>query len=484
MSQYLKLLLLIWCLTSCTPDPRDVEEIQQYPALFPDYAGVTIPCNIAPLNFRIPGTSQAIAEFGTDETTLFRVAGKSHFNIPLNKWKALLQQAKGKKISVRITAQHPGESKWRRYLSFDISVSSDSIDSHIAYRLIEPGYERWGKMGIYQRDLASFKEDAIIENDLLDKGCVNCHSFHNYSPQRWMFHLRKSGGGTVIQRDGKIEKMNLKTKKSIGNGTYPMWHPSGRYIILSDNTTRQAFHAFQEKKIEVYDLESDLILYDVEQQKVHTDPRFNQKDQWETFPAWSPDGKWLYFCRSGAREMPFEVEKARYSIYRIGFDAETGQFGKSTELILDGDSIRKSASFPRLSPDGRYLLYTLSDYGTFPIWHKEADLHMIDTQSMEPVDVSSLNSDDVESYHSWSSSGRWVIFSSRRFDGRYTRLFIAYFDKAGKMHKPFLLPQKDPEQNTLFLKSYNIPEFIKGKVEMKEYELAASINDLSPKQAD
>ena len=126
-----------------------------------------------------------------------------------------------------------------------------------------------------------------------------------------------------------------------------------------------------------------------------------------------------------------------------------------------------SASHPRVSADGRYLLYTWAEYGTFPIWHEEADLRMIDLETMQHVDVSVWNDEDqADSYHSWSSDGRWVMFGSRRADGRYTHIYIAYLDEEGNPDKPFLLPQKDPRYNEWRLKSYNIPEFIKDKVEL------------------
>ena len=75
-----------------------------------------------------------------------------------------------------------------------------------------------------------------------------------------------------------------------------------------------------------------------------------------------------------------------------------------------------------------------------------------------------LNSDKAESYHCWSSNGRWVVFGSRRLDGRYTRLYFSHFDGKGQFTKPFLLPQKHPKDNILRMKSYNIPEFVKGEV--------------------
>ena len=92
---------------------------------------------------------------------------------------------------------------------------------------------------------------------------------------------------------------------------------------------------------------------------------------------------------------------------------------------------------------------------------------MIDLEAMQHVDISVWNDEDqADSYHSWSSDGRWVMFGSRRADGRYTHIYIAYLDEKGNPDKPFLLPQKDPRYNEWRLKSYNIPEFIKDKVEL------------------
>ena len=92
---------------------------------------------------------------------------------------------------------------------------------------------------------------------------------------------------------------------------------------------------------------------------------------------------------------------------------------------------------------------------------------MLDLTTGAPVDINVWNdADNTESYHSWSKNGRWVMFASRRLDGRYTRVFFAHLDKDGKPGKPFLLPQRDPRHNIERLKSYNIPEFVDGRVDM------------------
>jgi hypothetical protein len=163
-------------------------------------------------------------------------------------------------------------------------------------------------------------------------------------------------------------------------------------------------------------------------------------------------------------ELTFDMQ---YDLMRVEFDPQTGRFGEKVDILYDASEQGGSVSHPRLSPDGRHLLYTIADYGTFPIWHAEADLQMIDIQIMEPVDVTVWNDpEEADSYHSWSSNGRWVIYGSRRLDGRYTRLYIAHMDEDGVPHKPFLLPQKDPRYNTWRLRSFNVPEFIMGKVDL------------------
>ncbi|MDP4272484.1 MAG: hypothetical protein Q8909_20540, partial [Bacteroidota bacterium] len=92
-----------------------------------------------------------------------------------------------------------------------------------------------------------------------------------------------------------------------------------------------------------------------------------------------------------------------------------------------------------------------------------------------------LNSPDVDSYHSWSSNGNWIIFSSRREDGSYTKPYIAYF-KNGKGHKPFVLPQKDPNFYTALFKSFNIPEFMVKPVAATQRQLIQAI-DKKPTKA-
>ena len=87
------------------------------------------------------------------------------------------------------------------------------------------------------------------------------------------------------------------------------------------------------------------------------------------------------------------------------------------DTLYNAREAGRSVKFPRVSPDGKRLLYTVSDYGNFSIWHKDADLHMLDLSTGAIDSLPEVNSPDVESYHSWSGNSRWFVFSSRRGDG-------------------------------------------------------------------
>ena len=394
---------------------------------------------------------------------------------PNTDWEKLLTAAKGKQVEVSVLTEEKG--KWNAFLPFHIRVSEDPIDPYIAYRLIDPGYQLWNEMGIYQRELSSFDQEPILENRLTDNNCMNCHSFCMQDPDKMLFHVRAKYGCTVFVDGDRIETLDTKTDRTISALVYPSWHPSGKYVAFSVNTTKQAFHLNDRNRVEVYDEASDVVVYDVEKHEIVTASNIFSKDAFETFPTFSPDGHFLYFCSAVAVDsLPQNCRQVKYSLCRIAFDFQNERLGEVVDTLYNARMEGQSVSFPRLSPDGRFLAFTLHDFGNFSIWHKEADLYMLDllTSRKYPLDV--FNSEEAESYHSWSGNGRWMVFSSRRIDGLYTRLFIGYVDSEGVGHKPFLLPQKDPlTYYDALMFSYNIPELMRSAVTVDACRLAGCL---------
>jgi hypothetical protein len=466
------LLAIIPVFASCTGAAPEGKRSAETPAIFPDYAGSVIPPNIAPLRFALTGpAAEAYAVFEAGNQRLTVKARKGSFRIPAASWKKLLAEATGKHLTVAVTAREEG-GEWISYAPFNLHVANEPIDPYIAYRLIDPGYELWNRMGIYQRNLANYTETPIIENKMSEKNCINCHSFCMQNPDKMLFHMRATYSGTLLIDGARIEKLNTQTKQTLSPVVYPSWHPSGRFVAFSVNQTKQGYHHNDPNRVEVFDEASDVVVYDVEKHEIRTTGSLFAPGAFETFPTFSPDGKTLYFCSAPARPMPQAFKEVKYSLCSISFDPASGTFGSVVDTLYRAAEGGKSASFPRVSPDGKYLLYTLSGYGNFSIWHKDADLYMLDLAegTNRPMDV--LNSPDAESYHSWSSNSRWIVFSSRRIDGLYTRPFLAYINDEGKASKPFLLPQKETDFYHRLMKSYNIPEFITGKVRTPARRLA------------
>ena len=460
-------------LCSCSNNIENGRQAQEALSIFPDYKDVTIPANIAPLNFRIEGsTAKAQARFLTGESSVVVSSSDSRIIVPERKWRKIIDNATMSNGTIEVIVSAQEADGWVTYAPFKINVAPHPIDSHIAYRLIEPGYESWCEMGIYQRNIETFEQKPIIENSAADYGCINCHSFCQQNPDKMLFHMRQMHTGTIITDGTKIEKLNTTTPETRSPLVYPSWHPSGKYVAFTNNLTRLINLPNDHNRVEVYDGASDVVVYDVERHEIITSRNLFSTKYFETFPTFSPDGGKLYFCTADSVAMPDEFKSAKYSLCAIDFDEETRRFGERVDTLYNAHTGGRSVSFPRVSPDGRYMLYALADYGNFSIWHRDADLKMIDLTTGNEVDMAAANSDAAESYHSWSSNSRWILFNSRRVNGLYTHAYIAYVDEQGKVHKPFLLPQRDPDFYDRFMKSYNIPEFITGEVELNSYDIA------------
>jgi hypothetical protein len=154
---------------------------------------------------------------------------------------------------------------------------------------------------------------------------------------------------------------------------------------------------------------------------------------------------------------------------RIAYDTNSNTWGE-VEMVLSSDETGMTISMPSVSPDGKYIVCSMADYGYFTIYNKESDLYSVNLETKEFKKLE-LNSNSAESHSAWSTNGRWLVFSSKRIDDVYTRPYIAYFDVDGIAHTPFVLPQKDPEMYERLLANYNIPELVSGKIELSPLEI-------------
>ena len=460
-------LLVIIGVVSCSSVPENVEKIDKLPVIYPDYIGVTIPVGIAPLNFNYAGKDNIecidVVVKGSKNGTLHANGNYADFDI--DEWHKLTEQNRGGFLTFTVCIKHKGG--WKQYRDFKVFVSDYALEEWgLTYRRIAPGYEVYSKMGLYQRNLSNFCEETILENTQVPGMCVNCHTSNRTDPNQFVFHVRGDHGATMIQQKGCPEWLAAKNDLLGGSMVYPYWHPSGEYCAFSTNQTRQGFNVVPNERIEVFDLSSEVFVYNPKTHEMLMDSLLMTKDWSENSPVFSPDGQTLYFITCKQQDYPLHYKDEKYNLCKISFDPETGNFGDHVDTLFNAVRMGKSLTWPRPSYDGKYIMFTLMDYGYFSIWHHESDQWLLDLRTGEAHPMTEANSNDADSYHNWNLNSHWFVFTSRRDDGLYSRLYLGSIDELGRVSKPFLLPQRNPKEfYTASIYSYNTPDFTKSPVQ-------------------
>jgi len=435
----------------------------------PDYSGSVIPPNIAPLNFLVQEEgSQYCAKIYSGQGPSKRVFSRSgKIIIPEKDWRALLDMNRSGELCFDVYVKTE-DKQWNRYPTIRNTIARENIDRFLVYRKMHPThYLISGEVGLYQRNLENYEESLILKNKQYKHGgCVNCHTFCNNRTDKTLIGIRSAvyGNCTMLIDDHVAQRIGAKF-------TYTSWHPSGRLASFSINKVLQVFHSARDEVREAVDVDSAIAYYLTGSRTVKTSPELSRKDRLETYPAWTPDGRYLYFCSAAKlwsgqdkNEWREHRQDIRYDLMRISYDVDSDTWGK-LETVLAARQTKKTILLPRISPDGRWLLLCMGDHGCFPAFQQESDLYMADlhapsqTGNLVPRRLA-INSPHSESWHSWGSNSRWIAFSSKRRDGVFTRPFLSYIDEAGKIHKPILVPQQDPTFFDACVAAYNTPELI------------------------
>jgi len=475
--QLIVLLTLVGLVASCSvrqaePPAGEATRGDRLPRIRPDYSGTVIPPNIAPLNFAIeePGSQFHVTIRAESGGSIDLRSKSPSVVIPHRQWRRLLEASKGRELSFDVYVKSDNGG-WRRFDPITNEIASEEIDKYLVYRLIHPIYNYWRDVGIYERDLEGYRQRELLHGRSMSNACLNCHSFLNNRASSCTIGIRSAElGNSVLLVQGKSV---AKIGTAFG---YTAWHPTGRVVAYSANKVRQFFHWARAEVRDVVDLDSGLAYYDVAAQKAKTHPSLSDPDRLETYPTWTPDGKYLYFCSAAFpwegryKVPPDNFDQCRYDLMRVSYDVDSDTWG-TPEMVLSSEKTGLSILLPRISPDGRFVLFCMCDYGCFPIYQPSSDLYLMDLQTGEYW-APGINSDLSESWHSWSANGRWIVFSSKRRDGLFTRSYISYVDTTGEAHKPFILPQKDPTFYDSYLKTYSVPEFVVEPLQPRQRHLA------------
>jgi tetratricopeptide (TPR) repeat protein len=310
--------------------------------------------------------------------------------------------------------------------------------------------------------------------------CGNCHSFADngsvlgldvdYGNDKGAYGIMPVAKHMVMDDAKIITWADFKrTDGELTFGLLSRVSPTGRYVI-STVKDRSVFVAIPDLMISqlFFPIKGILVVYDRETKTYAALPGADDPQYVQTNAVWSPDGSEIVFARTKAhrtehldqqnsalvdeKDVPeFTVEKKpfRYDLYRIPFNGGRG----GTPVPLEGAAGNGMSNyFPKYSPDGKWIVFTQSK--SYMLLQPDSELYIIPTAG-GPARRLRHNTPRMNSWHSWSSNSRWLVFSSK-VNGPYTQLFLTHIDEDGNDSPPVLL-----ERFTSPDRAANIPEFVK-----------------------
>jgi hypothetical protein len=458
-------------LSGATGAINDFTAIDRPAKIYPDYSSIVFPPNIAPLNFIVEEKgSDYLVKIQADKGEPIEISSKTgKIEITEAAWHKLIENNIGGEVRFEIFVKDE-KQKWLKFGVITNKIAGENIDGYMVYRKSHPSLTLVkGPIGIFERNLANFDEKVVLDKRHYKAGCMNCHTFFENRPDKTLLGVRnvKYGPMTLFINGNNVTKIKAKFG-------YTTWHPSGKIAVYSLNNLPMVLHTANDEVRDTVDMDSTLAYYVFDSSEVKVTPEISRLDMLETWPAWSADGRYLYFCRAPMmwidknKVPPPNYTSVKYDLVRISYDVTNDKWGE-VEPVVSARDTNMSVAMPRTSPDGRWLIFCMYDYGAFPPWQKNSDLYIIDLNSAgqsgkfeyKRMDISS---DESEGWHSWSSNSRWIIFSSKRGQGAFTRSYISHIDEKGNGTKPFVVPQEDPEFYNHCLDTLNTPEFVTGPV--------------------
>ena len=362
-----------------------------------------------------------------------------------------------------------------------IRTSADPVGDSIFYREVplpflsavqDPSRIRW-RFGSVDSETAP---PIVLENLPV---CGNCHSFSgdgkvlgldvDYGNDKGAYAVLPVSEQMVLNDEKIISWSNYK--KGDGEATFGLLSrvsPDGRYVIstVKDRAVFVATPDIWYSQL-FFPIKGILVVYDTQTGSFKALPGADDPEYVQSNPTWSPDGKSIVFARTKAykkdvvanatsvllseKDVPEFVndkEPFKFDLYRVPFN--DGRGGKA-EPIEGASHNGKSNYFAKFSPDGKWIIFCKAE--NYMLLMPDSELFIIPAEGGEARRLRA-NTPRMNSWHSWSSNGRWLVFSSKA-NTAYTQLFLTHIDENGESTPPVVL-----ERFTGSDRAANIPEFV------------------------
>ena len=356
-------------------------------------------------------------------------------------------------------------------------ISADSVDNAIVYRLVDPPFINLKTPDTFVRDVRQLRPRPFLK--ARRQYCINCHNFSSKSGDTGKLGIQvRYVGRTPFEHTVYLAVCDLQTRRIIKTllpfqlqmTTFMSWSPDGRKLAVSANQQLFSVQPYVQEAQNTQQSSSDVAMVDLDAGTSLLLQGACDNGMLETFPRWTPDGSHIIFCKAPQKLHP---RLTKYSLMSIPYN--DGRGGEPRVLIDANGENGRSNYYPRFSPDGKWFSFVQSDFGSLIKSSSDIILLAADKlmqpdpeKHLKPLRSNAQNAAD--SWYSWSSNSRWIVFATKRDDGVYARLYMTHIDDEGNASPAVRLPlAKVP------LMSFNIPEFVANVPPIDERTLFAGV---------
>jgi len=165
-------------------------------------------------------------------------------------------------------------------------------------------------------------------------------------------YFKKDIDGYLTERYSHLQLFDLATRKTepLTSGkhddVWPAWSPNGKEIAF---VTKRGDDPDRTENWDVWVIGAEP---GAKERQLTTSPEADPHPDWDSAPAWSPDGKWIAYIHGG------DPKKIEYAVHSLAIIPAAGGQAKILTEKLDRNVVQ-----PHWAPDGKSLFAVVEDDG-------------------------------------------------------------------------------------------------------------------------